>query len=174
MSYTLSYLDETLYLADRPIDIGYASEPVEVVDAKGEAITIGGMVRDTVQIVIALPNLSTPFAQMAQQIIDQIQAPEGIRVWIVLNRIGSESFAQSEWVKVVADTQGEFGGLYGVSIADGLLEGSLAPALFVISRDGAIFYREVPTQIPCGFNIERFNHEANRARHIYNGQGCHG
>jgi peroxiredoxin len=169
----VTYLDEPLYLVDSPTEVGYASEAVELFDRSGAPHTVGGMKRGVLQVVIALPNLSTPFAQMAQAVIDQVGSPEGIELSVVLSRLGGESLNAPEWVRELADESGLFGGLYGLQIEDGLLSESLTPALYLISRDGAIFYKEVPMQIPCSFNLERFNYEANRALSIYNGQGCH-
>ncbi len=169
----ITYLDESIDLIDLPADIGYASEPVCLKDRQGREHTVGGMQRDLLQLVVALPNLSPPFAQMAQEVIDQVRDPEGIVLWLIQNRFGQERLELPQWGVELADSEGEFGGLYGLSVGDGLLEGALTPALYLISKDGAIFYREVPKVIPTSFNLERFNHEANRALHVYNGQGCH-
>lgn len=176
MTYTIRYLDETMLLEDRPADVGYAAEKVAVRTKSGEVVEIGGMVRGVTQILISLPNLGEPFVKMAQAIRNEVTKPEGVQLWVIINRFGPEAaaFKEDGVMKLAEDFEGEFGGMYGVKIADGLLEGALTAGLFVISKDGTLFYRDVPREIPGAFNHDRFLKEANKAVNVYNGQGCHG
>ena len=68
----------------------------------------------------------------------------------------------------------EFGPMYGTKIVQGDLENKLAKALFLISKDGAIFYLEFLKNLEENFDLERLRVELNKAYITYTGVGCHG
>jgi peroxiredoxin len=78
-----------------------------------------------------------------------------------------------EKFKIYFDCEDEFGGMYGTQIVSGTLEGMLTKALFLISKDGAIFYLDMPDDISKPLDLERLQVELNKAYVSYTGVGCH-
>ena len=64
--------------------------------------------------------------------------------------------------------------MYGTKIVKGNIAPDLCKSLFLISKDGAIFYVDMPINIEKHFDLEQLASELNKAYAIYNGVGCHG
>ena len=76
--------------------------------------------------------------------------------------------------KLVLDVEDEFGNMYGTKLVSGSLENKLTKSLFLISKDGAVFYLEMPNELSKEFDLDRLRVELNKAYTSYNGVGCHG
>jgi hypothetical protein len=46
--------------------------------------------------------------------------------------------------------------------------------MFLISKDGAVFYLDMPNDLSDPFDLDRLRVELNKAYTSYNGTGCHG
>jgi len=94
---------------------------------------------------------------------------------ISLQTIGKEDCTLDGLKKfeILIDSEQEFGGMYGASIEDGSLESKLTKSLFLIGKDGAIFWLEVPEDLSKELDLERLQVELNKAYVTYTGVGCH-
>ena len=75
--------------------------------------------------------------------------------------------------EIVFDTQEEFGNMYGAKIVSGSMKDKLTKALFLISKDGAVFFLDIPNNLEKEFDLERLQVELNKAYITYTGTGCH-
>jgi peroxiredoxin len=78
-----------------------------------------------------------------------------------------------EKFELIIDSEEEFGNMYGTKIVSGSLNDMLTKSLFLISKDGAIFYLELPEELEKPLNLERLQVELNKAYVSYTGTGCH-
>ena len=79
-----------------------------------------------------------------------------------------------EKLELIYDSEEEFGAMYGTKIVSGNLKDKLTKALFLISKDGSIFYIDMPKDLDNPLNLERLRVELNKAYVTYTGTGCHG
>lgn len=158
---------EAIILEEEPLDVGYASEAVELSDTKAQTVRTGGQTGAT-QLLIALPRLDGASAREIEAILPALG---GVIPQIVLST--AEDLRTDTELPVLIDDDEAFGDLYGVRIGSGSLSGHLAKALFVISKDGAIFYEEVPIAPEKPFNAELLVQKCAAAHECYTGKGCH-
>jgi hypothetical protein len=71
------------------------------------------------------------------------------------------------------DTDEAFGDYYGVRLAKGELGGEFTKALFVISKDGAVFYDEILRDLNESFSLDTALVKIAAAQSCYTGKGCH-
>ncbi len=71
------------------------------------------------------------------------------------------------------DTDKEFGDFYGMRIAQGDLGGELTKGLFIVSKDGALFYNEILNDLNESFSLEKALPKIAAAMNCYTGKGCH-
>jgi hypothetical protein len=64
--------------------------------------------------------------------------------------------------------------MYGTEIINGNLTNLLTKSLFLISKDGAVFYLDMPQDLDTPLDLERLQIELNKAYTTYTGVGCHG
>jgi len=179
MESKILYNSEVCHLCDEYIDVGYMAENFQATDLYGKKVEIHrSHPNKAMTLIISLPHLEGNF-------LDEILALDAmmshIEVDIFCSLILSPSLAQTPLLanrlkkfKHYYDTQGEYGSLYATQIVDGSLEGMLTKALFLISKDGAIFYMQMPHDLQTPFDLERLRIELNRAYTTYTGVGCHG
>lgn len=163
----------TMRLEEEPLDIGYASEKVAVTDEKGLSRPVGGQDGST-QLIVSAPFIDAAFNHELKKLSDVIaMSPliEASATLIVANdqhdTEGTEGFA------CCIDTEKEFGDWYGVRIKDGPLEGELAKALFVITRDGSLYYDEIVPNLHTSFDVDKALSKIAAAQECYTGKGCH-
>lgn len=163
----------TMRLEDEPLDIGYASEKVSVKDGEGEEHIIGGQNGKT-QVIVTAPFIDDSFSDELRSLREQL--PKGgdyeVSVSVVVANErhtdpGIEDFA------FFIDHDDSFGDWYGVRLADGPCEKELTKALFVISKDGALFYDEFVSNLHDPFNIDTLLRKVHAAQTCYTGKGCH-
>jgi len=77
-------------------------------------------------------------------------------------------------INIVFDDFDEFKELYGTEIVTGSMAGDLCKSIFLISKDGAIFYIDILDDLEKSFDLERLQVELNKAYVTYTGVGCHG
>jgi peroxiredoxin len=174
----MTYNGEEFELNDDFIDVGYMAENVEVTDFYGEKCELKRSHEDkSMTLFISFPNDSDMFAKEALIIDDfmkDIQVP--INCHFIFSPNVSANMAlknRLEKFKIYFDCEDEFGGMYGTQIVSGTLEGMLTKALFLISKDGAIFYLDMPDDISKPLDSERLKVELNKAYVSYTGVGCH-
>ncbi len=177
MSHKVIYHDEVLNLIDDGIEEGYMAQNISVSTPDIDKFTIQRSSKDlTMTILFSVPNLE--FEDEILQIdsfLSLLQVP--VKSYLIFNHPLPEIEKLQERLKtlqVAYDTCDEFGIWYGMKIIDGSLARSLGKSLFLISRDGAVFYTDIPADMSEKINLERLHIALNKAYTIYTGVGCHG
>lgn len=170
----INYNTSTLHLEDMPLDIGYASEKVTLKNYSDETFTIGGQNGFTQLIITAAFIDDTLLTQMQEiDTLLSLNALCGITKALVTANTKDYIPSSNEWL-IGIDTDEAFGDYYGIRLAPGELGGEFTKAIFVISKDGAIFYNEIPHSLDEPFNIDKIVVKIAAANNCYTGKGCHG
>jgi peroxiredoxin len=163
----------TMVLEDMPLDIGYASEPATVTGSDGKAHTLGGQNGKT-QLIVSAPFIDDAFIEELTKIDRELPVGEeaGFTATLVVAN-DTHSDPQLKHFDFYIDSDGEFGDWYGVRLVGAPCDGELAKALFVISKDGALFYDEFADNLHHHFNTETLLRKIAAAQECYTGKGCH-
>ncbi len=178
MESNILYQGKIQELVEDFIDIGYMAENIEVLDTNEQKRVVKRSNPERSMTLL----LSFPTCKEFQEEILSIDAfMSDIQVDIACYFIFKERSEETQALQkklqkfeVVYDSEEEFGNMYGTLIVNGSLEGKLTKSLFLISKDGAVFYLNMPQNIEDLFNLERLQAELNRAYVTYTGVGCHG
>lgn len=158
-------------LEDLPLDEGYASEKIKAKDILGEEVSFGGQNGKT-QIIISTPYLNQDnFEEFNSIFQDKDLEIEDVEKYLILS--SKEDVKVAFDMPVIIDNKEMFGDEFGVRISDAPLEGKLTKALFIISKDGAIFYEEIPSDLKTEFNVDKIYQKTMAALACYTGKGCH-
>jgi len=156
---------------DEGVDIGYCIERTTIKTRSHGEIVIPA--RGITFVVISLPFINkstmTELLELGREF--EQRAIDGFEAILVLP--DTESEIEVPFFKIAHDNLGEFGAEFGVAINCNGLNKKLSKALFVISRDNILFYKEVCKDLEDGFNLERFYMQIGKALNIYTGTGCH-
>ncbi|QOP40737.1 hypothetical protein [Sulfurimonas marina] len=179
MESSINYKGESLELCEDFIDIGYMAENIEVTDKQGETKEIRRSHPDrSMTLLISFPNASDDFIDeilKIDELLSHIQVP--LHCYMIFDKEYKEQTLLKNRLKkfeVVLDTEDEYGNMYGTKLVSGTLAGKLTKSLFLISKDGAIFYLDMPSDLEKPFDLERLRIELNKAYTSYTGVGCHG
>lgn len=154
---------QAMMLEDEPLDVGYAADRVTLHDTGGKAVEVGG--QNGTQLLIALPQLDAATASALQEATAEL--PKTVRLQIILST--ADDLQVTTELPVAIDDDEAFGDLYGVRLQNG----KLAPALFVVSKDGAIFHEEIVLNPEGTFNTSLLYQKCVAASECYTGKGCH-
>jgi hypothetical protein len=160
-------------LEEMPLDIGYASEKVTLKDREGKARVIGGHNGKT-QLIVTAPFIDDAFKAELEAIGKKLPGdgePAIEAALIVAN--DSHDDPKLEAFDFLVDSDNEFGDWYGVRLSGDPCGGELTKALFVISKDGALFYDEFAKNLHDRFNTETLLRKIAAAQECYTGKGCH-
>ena len=168
----ITYKTSTLRLEDQPMDIGYASERVALKNGDA-AFTIGGHTGYT-QLILSAPFIDGALLAQLKEIDEllSLNAIGGVSKAIVVANAEHTDPRMEGWMFGVDDDEA-FGDYYGVRLAPGELGGELAKALFIISKDGALFYDEIVRDLNEPFALEKALPKIAAAENCYTGKGCH-
>ena len=179
MESDIIYKNEQFDLCDDFIDIGYMAENFEVIDTHSEKQEIKRSHADgSMSLFISFPDTSDDFSKeilKIDQFMSKIQVP--IKCYFIFNEELEDTTVFKNRLKkfeMVFDSEDEFGNMYGTKIVSGSLENKLTKALFLISKDGAVFFLDMPKDLEKEFDLERLQVELNKAYVTYTGTGCHG
>lgn len=164
--YNTTYLE----LEDMPLDIGYASERVDLKSSTGDIFCIGGQ-NGATQLIITLPFIDdTTITQLKEMdsLLD-INALGGITKAVVVATDKHAIPSLNEWL-IGFDYDEAFGDYYGVRLSNK----ELAKSLFIISKDGAVFYHEILNDLNSPFSLDKALLKIAAAQSCYTGKGCHG
>ena len=169
----VKYNDEALELIDEFVEVGYKSEKVKVLSKTNENITIGGY-NNTKKVVLIV---SMPYVEGVEIQIKKLDTylqniVVEIDCFLVMSEEKVFDMTLSKLIPV-CDRYKEFGTMYGTLITSGTLENQLCKALFIIGKDGAIYYESTLQNLSDEFDLERLSIELNRAFGSYTGKGCH-
>lgn len=175
MESKLIYKDKEQELCDDFIDIGYMAENVEVTDIEGNTVLVKRSTPDRViQLFISVPSVEDEFKDDLLA-LDEFLSGANIELNSVLFLNEKQEIdTKFNSLKIFFDTDDEFGNMYGTKIVKGSLEDKLTKALFLIGKDGAVYFIDMPTDLSTPFNIERLRIEINKVYQSYTGVGCHG
>lgn len=166
----ITHKSSLLELQDLPIDIGYASEKVELKDPQGTLIAIGGQ-NGTTQLLVSAPFIDDALIAQLKELdtLLNINALNAITKALVVAHNSHTLPMMEEWFSGY-DYDGAFGDFYGVRLTND----ELAKALFIISKDGAVFHHEILNDLDAPFSIEKCIIKISAAINCYTGKGCHG
>lgn len=161
-------------LEDMPIDIGYASEKVDLKNSAGETFQIGGQ-NGATQLIVAVPFVNEELIIQLKEIdsLLYINALSGITKALVVATDKHEMPVMEEWLAGY-DYDEAFGDYYGVRLTGEALNGELAKAIFIISKDGAVFHHEILDDLNAPFSLDKALLKIAAAQSCYTGKGCHG
>lgn len=159
-----------LTLEDMPLDIGYASEKVDLKNRVGEVFTIGGQ-NGATQLLISAPLVDDALISQLKDFdtLLTLNALGGITKALIVADDKHELPALEEWLSGY-DYDEAFGDYYGVRLSNK----ELAKTLFIISKDGAVFYHEILSDLNEPFSIDKALAKIVAANSCYTGKGCHG
>jgi len=168
------YKGETFELCEEFMDIGYMAENFEVTTPDGASKEIKRSNPDRVMtLLVTFPNV-VEFEQEIRR-IDEFMSHIQIDIFCYMVFASKEDCTLNDLKKfeILYDSEEEFGGLYGAKIESGTLSGKLTKSLFLIGKDGSIFWLEVPQDLSSELDLDRLQVELNRAYASYTGVGCH-
>jgi peroxiredoxin len=176
----MTYKNEEIKLTDEFIDIGYMAENFEAIDSSNEeSIEVKRSGEDIdMSLFISFPSCDGEFLTEIEK-IDKLLTSAEINIasyLIVDSRFDNFKSISNrlERLKLVFDEENEFGEMYGTKIVSNTLKDKLTKALFVVNRDGSIFFIDMPDDIEKPLDIDRLLIELNKAYSTYRGVGCHG
>lgn len=166
----ITHQSSVLELYDLPLDIGYASEKVELKDNTGSIVTIGGQ-NGTTQLLISAPFIDDALlAQMSEMdTLLSLNALDSITKGLIVASYTHHLPTIEGWL-CGYDVDEAFGDYYGVRLNND----ELAKTLFVLSKDGAVFYHEILNDLNAPFSIDKALAKIVAAQSCYTGKGCHG
>lgn len=171
----ITYKDEILTLIDEFMEIGYMAEDVKVHNFHKDEITIKRSNNEKSMQIFA----STPFNDNSIIELDKFLSDVSVdlRCFLIVDSEFQELSALKNSLnkfEIFQDRDDEFGSMYGTKIISGSLKDKLTKSLFLIGKDGAIYYIDMPENLSTSFDLERLRIELNKVYQSYNGVGCHG
>jgi len=160
------------------IDIGYMAENIEVTDFYGNTKEIKRSdEKGSMTLLISFPFVQNGFLEEILK-LDKFMSNIQVDIhcyFIFSNKCPEKTVIKNrlEKFEIVYDNEEEFGNMYGTKIVSGELEDKLTKAMFLISKDGAIFYLDMPQDLSEAFDMDRLKVELNKAYVTYTGVGCH-
>ena len=173
------YKEEQMELCDDFMEVGFMGENITVDDFYGNPLQIKRSHSDqSMTLLLSFPSFSNGFREEILKLdafLSHITVPTF--TYLLFDAPFEEQTALKNHLnrlEIVFDTHGDFGSMYGTQIVSGSLENKLTKSLFLISKDGAIFYLDMPENLEIPFGLERLQVELNKAYISYTGAGCHG
>jgi peroxiredoxin len=162
-----------LSLEDIPLDIGYSSEKVSLKNHLGESFTIGGQNGFT-QLILSTPFIDDSLVKQLEEInvLLELNALQSITKSLVVASKNHTNPNIQGW-QFGIDVDEAFGDYYGVRLPKGELGGEFTKALFIVSKDGALFYDEILDDLNKSFSLEKTLSKIAAAMNCYTGKGCH-
>jgi peroxiredoxin len=169
----VTYKTYTMRLEDMPLDAGYASEKVTVVDKNAKERVLGGQNGKT-QLIISTPLLDEAFLEELKSIEETL--PKGGDYEVTASLVVAHDSYEIPTLNLFnfyIDANEEFGDFYGVRLKGEPYENELTKAIILISKDGAIFYDDFVSNIEDKFDVETLYRKIAAAQVCYTGKGCH-
>lgn len=153
-----------------PLDIGYASEKVDLKNSAGEVFTIGGQ-NGATQLLISAPFVDDTLISQLKDFdtLFSLNALGGITKALIVANDKHELPVLEEWLSGY-DYDEAFGDYYGLRLSNK----ELAKTLYIISKDGAVFYHEILNDTNEPFSVDKALAKIVAANSCYTGKGCHG
>lgn len=167
------YNTSTVRLEDMPLDVGYASERVSLSNGANETFAIGGQ-NGTTQILITAPFIDDSLLSQIQELEELLglNALGGITKALIVASAKHTSPQMEGWMFGI-DSDEAFGDFYGIRLVGDTLSGEFAKSLFILSKDGALFYHEILPDLSKPFSLDKALTKIVAAMSCYTGKGCH-
>ncbi len=166
----IRYKTSILQLDDIPLDVGYASERVELKNTAQESFRVGGQ-NGATQLILTAPFIDDALiAQLGElDALLSLNSLGAITKALVVATDKHDDPKLEEW-QFGIDAGEAFGDYYGVRLSNN----ELSKTLFVISKDGAVFYHEILSDLNDPFSLDKALVKIAAAQNCYTGKGCHG
>jgi peroxiredoxin len=162
-----------MHLEEMPLDVGYASEKVTLINSEGQTCVIGGQNGKT-QLIITAPFIDDDLRNELNAINGMLpQGGEHVVTAALVVANSSHTNPELGKFNFYIDSNNEFGDFYGVRLAGEPCGGELTKALILVSKDGAIFYDEFAKNLHDNFDTDTLLRKISAAQTCYTGQGCH-
>ncbi|DAB35441.1 MAG TPA: hypothetical protein CFH82_00270 [Sulfurospirillum sp. UBA12182] len=173
MESNLTCKGQSYTLVEEFIDVGYMAEDFEAKTIENEKCLIKrSNPQKAMSLFVSFPFVCEELLKL-DELLSHVEVP--LVCYLICKRFDASLLEFSKKLKkfqLLEDSFEEFGLGYGTKIEN--LEEVLAKALFLISKDGAVFYIDFLQDLQDSFNLERLRVELNRAYITYTGVGCHG
>ncbi|NLC28465.1 MAG: thiol peroxidase [Campylobacteraceae bacterium] len=164
-----AFKGEKIKLAGNFLELGSPAPLLNLPNPHLEPIVVGGE-GNRVQVILTVPSFDTPVcakeARIFNEKLSSIEGVEGVLVSMDLP-FAAAHFCTTEGIKnldFVSDFKDKsFAKSYGVLIPQGPLEGLCARAIFIVSKDGRIIYKQVVPEITDEPNYEEVLEKATAA-----------
>ncbi|MFA6139062.1 MAG: hypothetical protein WC667_13390 [Sulfurimonas sp.] len=163
----------TMNLEDMPLDVGYASEAVQLKGIDNMLHTLGGHNGKT-QLFITTPFIDKEFLEELSLINEMLPhggAYEVNTALVVANALHENP--NLEKIDFFIDSENEFGDFYGTRLEGEPYNSELTKSLILVSKDGAIFHDEFMKDLSDKFNLDTLLRKITAAQICYTGKGCH-
>ncbi|MGM0534142.1 MAG: hypothetical protein ACQERK_06595 [Campylobacterota bacterium] len=170
---------EKIKTVDDFLDAGYMAEAFDACDRTGKKVTLHPCKKPAgMQLFVCVPTLDKPYETQVLALDELLQKLEvSMACYLILSsKVHPRDIEKGKTLKamnLLIDDESQFGQMYGTQIVSSSYRDLLYKALFLISRDGAVFYVDMPGTLQDDYDLKRFTIEANKAYGIYNGTGCH-
>lgn len=166
------YKNEKIDLSDG-VDVGYEVEKIKLsLEGDGEYVV---PTRGVTTLLVCAPFFDDSTISQLKELDEEffLRQAEGFEALIVLSS-SQKPLDGFKFFRFAADDSDEFGAEFGVKIDGGALAGGFAKALFTVSRDYMLFYKEICKNIEDDFSIDKLYFQLGKALNVYNGMGgCH-
>ncbi|MDX1296196.1 MAG: hypothetical protein R3302_08010, partial [Sulfurimonadaceae bacterium] len=142
-------------------------------DNSGKEHALGGQNGKT-QLIITTPFIDDAFVEELKAIEKEL--PKGGEYEVTASLVvanDSHDDPNLDEFDFYMDLGEEFGDWYSVRLVGEPCGGEFAKALFVISKDGALFYDEFAGNVHDKFNADTLLRKIAAAQTCYTGKGCH-
>ncbi|MCK9257203.1 MAG: thiol peroxidase [Sulfurospirillaceae bacterium] len=160
---------EKVKLGGNYLELGDPAPLLTLPNPHLEQITVGGE-GNRIQVILSVPSFDTPVCAKESRVFNeklaQIEGVEGILVSMDLPFAGAR-FCSTEGIEnlqFVSDFKDKsFAKSYGVLISEGPLEGLCARAIFIVSKDGRVVYKQIVPEITDEPNYDEVLEKATAA-----------
>lgn len=178
MESELIYKDEPLTLCEDFTDVGYMADNFEVTDCYENLFEVKRSHADrTMTLLVSFPSYDEEFKEEILKLdafLSHLQVE--VHCYLLFNSLTKATILLNDKLRkftLLFDTEDEFGSMYGTKIVSGSLKDKLSKSLFLIGKDGAIFYIDMPKELEKPLDLDRLQIELNKAYTSYTGVGCH-
>ncbi|MEN3028662.1 MAG: thiol peroxidase [Aquificaceae bacterium] len=159
MAQTVNLKGNPVTLSGPSLKVGDPAPVAYVVTKDLQEVAVGGA-SDKVQVIVTVPSLDTPVCEAETKKFNELMSGmEGVAVCVISMDL---PFAQKRFCEsfnignVTVASDFRYGDMekYGVLVAEGVLKGILARAVFVVDRQGKIAYIQLVPEITQEPNYE--------------------
>lgn len=154
------------------VDIGYEVDKCILESSDGHEFVVPR--RGITTLLVSTPFFDEGTVRSIKELDEEFfrAQVEGFEAAVVLSK-NQTPLNDTKFFKYIVDNNNDFAVEFGTAIESGELQNHLAKALFVVSRDHVLFYKEFCKNFSNSFNIEKLFQVLGKALNVYSGTGCH-